>query len=347
LEQLLNFFFVFFIGFLGFLLFSRLKVPVPGFLGSFFATGALNIAGYYPEFNVKTVSFLAQAATGVMIGRQINREFFTNVKGISVSILIASAGMLVLSLVTGYTVYILSDAPLTTALIGGAMGGIAEMTTFGVSMGAEPVTILFMLIFRLVIAVASSYWVVLFISRMIPGKIAKPLSKHSGGELYFRKRDYVPLAGVAFAGAWLFRALGVPNGVMLGAMLFCGVLSVCIRRTYKFEMSIRHITLIALGLAIASNVTQDVVGELHRLLLPGLISSLVSLAGSTLVALILYKTSPMDIVTCVLCTSPAGLTQATFLSEEMGADSLTTSIFQSCRLLGIIAFYPWIVIAIV
>ena len=346
MEQLFNFFFVFFIGFLGFLLFSRLRVPVAGFLGSFFATGILNIAGYYPYFNVKIVSFLAQAATGVMIGRQINREFFAHVKGVSVSILTASVGMVAVSLATGYTIYILSDASLSTALLGGAMGGIAEMTTFGVSLGAEPVTILFMLIFRLLIAITSSYWVVLFISRMIPGKTAKELPRRCDKESYFRKRDYVILAGTAFAGAWFFSALGIPNGVMLGAMLFCGILSVCIRKTYKFDMGARHVTLIALGLAIASNVTPDVVGELHRLLLPGLASSLVSLVGSTLVALILYKTSPMDIVTCVLCTSPAGLTQSTFLSEEMGADSLTTSIFQSCRMFSIIAFYPWIVIAI-
>ena len=345
LEHLRGFLFVFFIGFLGFLLFRRLKVPIPSFLGSFVATGALNLAGYFPEFDIRVFSFLARASTGAFLGKQINRGFLVHVKGIAVYVLVSTVGALAISLITGFTIYSLSDVSLSTALIGGANGGIAEMTAFGMSLQEDVVTILFMLIFRLIFAVMSSYWVVLFISKMIPGRTATARLKPAE-ESFFRKREYVLLAGVALLGAWLLEALKVPNGVMLGAMLACGLLAVCIRKTYRFELKARHATLITLGVIMGRNITPDVVGELHRLILPGLVSAIVSLVCCTILALILYKISPMDIVTCVLCTSPAGLSQIVFLSEEMGADSLTTSIFQACRLFSIVAFYPWIIIAL-
>jgi len=353
LDHLINFSFVFLVGFLGFLLFLKLGTPVPGFLGSLFAVSILNVAGYYPEFSIYIFSFLAQAAVGVMIGRQINCGFLFHLRHIAPSVMFASGGALLVSLVTGLSIYLLSDASLSTSVIAGAMGGIAEMTTFGMSMGADPMVILFMLLFRFIFAVISSYWVLRLISRLVPNKAASAahppahsIPAHSINESGFRVRDYFLLPVVAIAGGMLFRVLGVPNGIMLGAMLSCGALAVCLRKTYQFEQSARHVVLIVLALVIARHITADVVAVLPRLIVPGLVSSIVALTGTVLLALALYKATDMDIVTCVLCTSPAGLSQIAFLSEEMGANPLTTSIFQACRLLSIIAFYPWLVIAL-
>ena len=348
LKQILCFLFVFFVGFLGFLLFRRLKIPTSGLLGSIFATGILNAAGYYPEFEIGTFSFLAKAATGVMLGRRINRELFVHIKDIAAYVLLVSIGMLVVSLVTGYTIYyMLPDVSLATALIGGAAGGIAEMTAFGISMKEDVVTILFMQLLRVLFAIMLSHWIALLVGKAVPGKNAKPQLRINTKILYFYRSDYVLLAGVAFLGAWLFNTLKVPNGIMMGAMLASGFLAVFIRKTYRFGLKASYAVQISLGLIIGQYVTPEVIGGLQRFLLPGLASVIVTLTGSVTIALILNKVSPLDAVTCVLCTSPAGLTQIAFISEEMGADPLTTSIFQVCRLVSIIAFYPWIVQAIV
>ena len=347
LNQILGLVFVFAVGFAGFLVFRRLKTPSPGLLGSIFATGLLNAAGYYPALDTGTLSFLAKTATGTMLGRQINRQLFERVKGIVPFVLISSSGMFAVSLATGFATYTMTDASLKTALIAGAAGGMTEMTTFGMSVQADVVVILFMQVLRLVVALTLSPYIALLVERLIPGKRARVETGPVEGMVYFGRFDYLLLIVSALAGAWLFVHLNIPNGTMMGAMLACGLLSVLIRKTYRFDFRIRYVAQIALGLVMGQRMTPDVMGELQRLILPGLVSTVIMMAGTVLLALLLYKTSPLDLVTCILCTSPAGLSQIALFADEIGADSLTVSIFHIFRLLSIIAFYPWIVMAIV
>ena len=345
MEQLHGFFFVFFVGFLGYLLFSHLKIPNPALLGSIIATGVLNAAGFYPKFEIGKISFLARTMLGIMLGKQINRGFFIHMKSIVVYVLLVSVGMFVISLVAGYTIYHLSDVSFATALLAGAAGGIAEMGTFGMSIQADAGAIVFMHIVRLIFIIVLSPWIALLIEKAVPGKTARPRLQFTE-ELFFRKYDYVFLVGAALLGAYFFETLRVPNGPIIGATLACGLLAIYIRRTYRFDSKVRCAVQITIGLILGYNITPDVARELPQHLLPGLVASVVMLAGSVLFALILYKFSSLDIVTCVLSTSPAGLSQAVFLADEMGAEPLTTSIFQTSRLLSIVAFYPWIVMAI-
>jgi len=281
-----------------------------------------------------------------MLGRQINRNFFIHMRGITVYVLLASVGTLAISLATAYAIYCLSDVSLTTALIGGAAGGVTEMATLGLSMKADVVAILFMQILRLILAIAFSSKIAVFIAKAVPGKTARIRLQPNVEELFFQKHDYVLLAGAAFAGAYFFDTLKIPNGIMMGAITACGLLAVSVRKTYRFEPKARYAVQISMGLILGHYITSDVAGELQRLLITGFAASLVAIAGSVLMAILLYKLSPLDIVTCILCTSTAGVSQANFLAEEMGADALVISIFQLCRLLSILAFYPWIVTAL-
>ncbi len=54
--------------------------------------------------------------------------------------------------------------------------------------------------------------------------------------------------------------------------------------------------------------------------------------------------SGWDILTCLLCTAPAGLSQITVFAEEIGADSFTASVFHTVRILSIVSIYPWLVL---
>jgi len=61
-------------------------------------------------------------------------------------------------------------------------------------------------------------------------------------------------------------------------------------------------------------------------------------------AALLYKTTRWNLVTCLLSVNPAGLTQVVFFAEDMGADLLTVSVFQTVRLVGIVTLYPWLIL---
>lgn len=281
-----------------------------------------------------------------MLGRQISRQLFSCLKDIVFQVLLSTLGMFVLSLATGVAIYCLADISLTTALIAGAAGGITEMTIFGMSAGADVVVILFMQVLRVLLSLTLSPCIALFIEKAVPRKnvkIATPRPSGVSGTRFFKKCDYAALTGVALLGAYAFIAMKIPNGAMMGAMLAGGLLALCIKKNYRFDPKIRCVAQIVLGLVIGQRITPDVAGQLRALFLPALAAGLVMLAGSVLLALFLYKMSAMELSACILCTSPAGLSQIAFFAEEIGADSLTLSIFHICRLLAIIAFYPWIV----
>lgn len=349
-EQIGSFFLVFAVGFAGFLLLRLLKAPSPALLGSIFATGLMNILGLYPDLRTQAIGFLAKATTGAMLGRQINRQLFAKVRGIVPYALLSTAGMFAASLATGYALYCLSDISLVSALISSAAGGITEMTTFGLSVNADVVAILFMQILRLLIFLTLTPYIAMFIERASPAQKTKRLAsvvKAEARPVFFERADYLRLTGAALCGAFLFTFLRVPSGAMMGSMLACGALALFLKKTYRFDMRFRYVAQVVLGLITGQRITPDIVGELGHLLLPGLLATGLMLVASTLLALILYRVSKMDLVTCILCTAPAGLTQTAFIADEIGADPLLTSIFHIFRLPSIIAFYPWIVMMIV
>ena len=345
-NEVLGFALVFLTGLLGFLLARRLKVPCPGLIGSIFATGILNAGGYYPALSLQPVSFLAKAATGVMMGRQIDRQLIVRIKGIACYVLLSTGGMFVLSLLTGWVFYKLTDVSLTTALISAAAGGITEMTTFGMSINANVVVIVFIQVLRVVTFLTLTPYIATLVEKMSPPKKRMGKTSSDPDKIYFGRTNYVPLGAAALCGALLFEHLGIPNGAMIGSMAASGLLAVALNKTYRFEPRLRNLVQVVLGSVIGQRITPEIVESLQQLFWPAFFATGIMLAGCTILAFVLYRVSDLDLVTCVLCTAPAGLSQVGLVAEELGADSLTASIFHVVRLLSIIAFYPGIVMLI-
>jgi membrane AbrB-like protein len=134
---------------------------------------------------------------------------------------------------------------------------------------------------------------------------------------------------------------------MLGAMLASGAFALSINKKYGFNVQLRNIAQIGLGLAMGQRISPNFTALLGSLLVPALAVTALMLAGSTLLAFVLYKTTDLDITTCLLCSAPAGLSQIGAFAEEIGADPFTASVFHTARIIGIVALYPWVVMPLV
>jgi membrane AbrB-like protein len=341
---------VFVIGTAGYFIFRFLRIPNPALLGSMAATGALNATGLYPSFNTRTVSFVANIMIGIMIGRQIDRTVAKRMAHMAVPVAVQTVGMLLLSLAGGLAMHLMSGIDLKTSLISGAAGGITEMIVFGMSIDASVSIIAFVQLFRVVIFLALIPYLALVAEKITgipqasrnPNKTAKNTSL-----VFFAKRDYfkmIPLALVAGAlAAWL----EIPTGAMLGAMFTGGGLALLLGKRYRFDDRLRVVAQIGLGLVTGERITPQIAGQLGTLFVPAIVVTLVMLAGCTLLAVLLYKTSNWSLTTCLLCVAPAGLSQIASFAEEVGADPLTASVFHTARIVGIVTFYPWIVLPLV
>ncbi|MDR2180069.1 MAG: AbrB family transcriptional regulator [Synergistaceae bacterium] len=345
--QIVAFCVMFVTGMAGYFFFRFLRIPNPALLGSMAATGAVNVAGYFPAFPVWAVSFAANATIGLMLGRQIDRNVLGRIKALARPVLIQLAGMIALSLLCGWTLFSMTASKgisLATSLISGTAGGIAEMMIFGMSVDADVAVIAFVQVFRVVIFLGMIPYLAM-IAEKLGGVRARPTVEAGGGHSRrFVPRDYAVLVLCVLAGAAMGEGLRVPTGAMLGAMVTSGVYALTLNKKYDYDPRLRVIAQVGLGLVMGKRITPQIVSNIGALLFPALVVTLVMLTGCTLLAVLLYKTSGWDLTTCLLCSAPAGLSQISVFAEEAGADSFTASIFHTVRILGIVSLYPWIVL---
>jgi membrane AbrB-like protein len=337
------------VGSLGYVAFKFLRVPNPALLGSMAATGALNIAGLYPSLETHGVSFLANVMIGAMLGRQIDRNVLRRVRLLSRPVLLQVAAMLALSLFCGVTMYLMGGADLRTSLTSGAAGGIAEMMIFGMSIDADVAVIACVQVFRVVIFLALIPYLAL-ISEKIERKPASPkprLTEEKNDRpllASFSRKNYGYLSIFALLGAAAGMWLKIPTGAMLGAMFACGIYAICIGKQYFYDSRLRVAAQIGLGLVMGQRMTPQIAHQVGILFLPAIVVTGVMLAGCTLLAVFLYKTSDWDLTTCLLCSAPAGLNQIAAFAEEIGVDSFTATVFHTARIVGIVTLYPLLVL---
>jgi membrane AbrB-like protein len=288
---------------------------------------------------------------GTMIARQIDGTVLRHMRTLLRSVLIQTAGMLALSFICGKAMFAVCRATsggrisLSTAMISGAAGGITEMTVFGMSVNADVAVIALIQLFRVVTALAIIPYLSI-IGRKIGGRkndkttARDTLPKFSPG-------NYAALALCSLAGAAIGFWLRIPTGAMLGAMLASGAFVILMNKRYVFDVKLRCAAQIGLGLAMGQRISPDFTSMLGSLLIPALVVTTLMMAGSTLLAILLYKTTDFDLTTCLLCSAPAGLSQIGAFAEEVGADPFTASIFHAARLIGIVSIYPWIVMPLI
>ncbi|MDR1482516.1 MAG: AbrB family transcriptional regulator [Synergistaceae bacterium] len=350
-DEFFAFCLVYALGSVGFVVFKFLRIPNPALLGSMFATGALNIAGYYPRLSTRLISFIANAMIGVMIARQIDGTVLRHMRTLFRSVLIQTIGMLALSLACGGAMYAICGTAaggkisLSTALISGAAGGITEMTVFGMSVNADVAVIALIQLFRVVTALTLIPYLSIIGEKMGGRKKNKTSSDRALPK--FSRGDYALLALCSMTGAVIGFWLKVPTGTMLGAMIASGAVAISINKRYGFDVKLRYIAQIGLGLAMGQRISPDFTALLGSLLIPALIITALMLVGSTLLAILLYKTTDFDLTTCLLCSAPAGLSQIGAFAEEIGADPFTASVFHTARIVGIVTIYPWIVLPLI
>lgn len=344
LEQLLGFLMTFAVGTLGFVVFRFLKIPNPALLGAMFSTGILNITGFYPPFTLWPISFASNVIIGVMLGRQIDKNLFTRIRELLLYVVSMAAGLILISLLCGYTFYRLTGVSLKTALIAASAGGITEMMIFGMSIDADLPVIACVQLFRVVTFLTLIPFIAVIDKEQSNKLKARALNIAKIDFQSFAKSDYLLLTIIAFVGGGVAAYLGIPTGAMLGAMFASGTFAVFIKRTYSYDVRLRFIAQIGLGLVMGQRMSHGIVSQLGTILLPTLLTTFVMLSGCVILAFILRKLSGWDMLTCLLCTAPAGLSQITVYAEEIGSDSFTASVFHSVRIISIVTLYPWIVL---
>lgn len=353
--------FAFLIGAAGCLVFRKLSLPVPGILGSLFFAAALNLAGYFPDFPIRWLSWYSNIVIGAYVGLQVNRTSLGFLRELPMPAFIISGGMLFLSLAGGALLYWFSDLDMATAFLGSTTGGIAEMALLAMSLGADMASVTLLQVFRLLAAILVTPTVCrkwtqwqnrrekkAFSSAFVRKPEKKRPSALSDDESdaaaapRFSLQKVVLLFTIALAGGLTGFYLRMPVGLLTGAMFSVAAAGLTGLDLGRVPPVLRTMAQIGIGVVIASNVTLSTLRQFTLLAGPVILLTGIMVLCSIALAVLLHKMTGWNYPTCLLSTSLGGLSQMSIIAEEMGADPLKVSILQTVRLVSILMVLPFL-----
>ena len=114
----------------------HLKLPAGALLGSMIAVGIYNVLGFQ-SFMPAQVRIGIQVVVGCLLGLNLNRAAFAEMKAIVVPLVIIIVVLMIAGLAAGDVIYRFCGLDLRTAFLGSSPGGMTELSLLAVSLGAD------------------------------------------------------------------------------------------------------------------------------------------------------------------------------------------------------------------
>ncbi len=350
---------LFLLGTGGWKLFARFHVPAPDMLGALFVASILAILGHELPFPSTPITLVSKLILGCYLGLMVDRSTLQQLKKVVLPAGIVSSWMLALSLISGYILYKVSHLSIETAFLGSTAGGIAEMAILGLAFHADTVTITILQLFRVLLFLIAMPLVARWkVGRISSGPteashkralVATPPPQDSKALSFknpnLKNRSFPSILLLLLStlvGGFIGIHLGIPAGDMLGAMFGVGTANTLFGDLPPVPPLLRNYARIAIGIAMAQQLTPETLKMLSTLILPISLLGLLMVASGILLSRILQRITGWDTGTCLLASSPAGITQMSIIAEEVGADPLVVSVLHTARLLSILTVLPFL-----
>lgn len=153
---------------------------------------------------------------------------------------------------------------------------------------------------------------------------------------------FLLLIACGAAGGWLFNALHIPGGGMLGAVL--GAMAA--KLGGLSEMSTPHnlqlIAQIGMGIIVGNMLTSSILMEIKSMLPLMAVTTGLLLAAGFVGSWLVYRATGMDVPSAILATSPGGLNAVVGLAADMGNSAPAVMAFQMVRLYTVVLLSPLI-----
>ena len=132
-------------------------------------------------------------------------------------------------------------------------------------------------------------------------------------------------------GLLLFR-LKVPGGMLVGAIIGAAGLNIITGQAFIYART-RVLAQALTGAYIGCMVTPEDVRHLPRLIRPYLVVLASLLALNLAMAALFFRITDLDLLTCLFCAAPGGISDTPLIAMDMGADSSTVAVMQFVRML--------------
>jgi membrane AbrB-like protein len=324
----------------------RLNIPAGIMLGAMLGTSAFNVltskAVFYPALVI-----VIQVLAGAMIASRMNLAVIRAMKKLVVPTIILVACMFALNLVLGSITHSLGAMDAVTAFFSTAPGGSTEMVVMSEALGANlPYVALLQLARLLIIATCMPLALKRGAGQSRECAAASQSSSSPSPApqrgIHNDQSSFVNLLWLlvfSTAGGMALHALGVTAGALIGSM-FGGTIYSVLRGGVPFPQRLKMGVQVASGAFIGFRVQQETIAALGSLGVPLLIVFAGVLLSSFGIGFLIHKLTKLDLLTCIIASTPGGQQEMALLSEDLGADTPSVAVMQTARLVSVILFFP-------
>ena len=140
----------------------------------------------------------------------------------------------------------------------------------------------------------------------------------------------------------LFLKLGVPGGMMVGAIVGVALLSVLTGEAH-LPPEVKLAAQCMAGAFIACSVEKSDLQNLPGVLRPALVLLGAVLALNLGLGFLIHRCSPMDLLTSLMCAVPGGMSDIPIIAADMGADASKVAVLQFVRMSVGIGVFPGLI----
>ena len=137
----------------------------------------------------------------------------------------------------------------------------------------------------------------------------------------------------------IFSKLHVPGGMMIGAVIGACATNLVLGNA-QMPSFFKIAAQIVAGAFVGAGVSRSEMGEMRKTIKPAAIVILGLFTLNVISGLLIYKTSSIDLLTALLCTTPGGISDIPIVAADMGADASKVLVMQFVRYVVGIGVFP-------
>lgn len=144
---------------------------------------------------------------------------------------------------------------------------------------------------------------------------------------------------VAATGSCLFYKMKIPAGALIGAIIFSAVFNI-FTDLGTFPRIMKTVMQAVAGAFIGLRITRRDIDELRKTLVGGIVMFFFMIFYTLGVGHLICAVSELDLATALVCAMPAGLSDTSIISADLGANATQTTIVHTVRTLFSILLLP-------
>ena len=144
---------------------------------------------------------------------------------------------------------------------------------------------------------------------------------------------------------WLMLKKKVPAGILVGAICGSTLLNLCFGSALM-PANAKLAAQITTGAFLGCGITREDIRHLPQVARPFAVVIGCFLATNLLMGFLIWWTTPLDLLTSLLCSMPGGVSDTPLIAMDMGADVPKVAVLQFVRMVFGIGALPGIIVMI-